>query len=120
MQRLHGLLYRDCPIKAMDLQQVDVTCAQALQTRVYGVEDGRPAQTALVDVVFALPDLFGVLDMRDGRFFADNAKAFGQQDQLLARDLVFLDGRADQLFGDAVGVDVGSVPSVEAAVVGAF
>lgn len=35
-------------------------------------------------------------------------------------DVVFLDGGCDEFFGDAVAIDVGSVPGVQATVVGAL
>jgi len=104
----------------VDLEEVKVRGAQALQTCFDGVEDGRAAQTALVDVVFAQLDLLRVLDVQDRGLLADGAEALGQQHELVPRDVVFLDGRADQLLRHAVRVHVGRVPCVEPAVVRAL
>jgi len=42
----------------------------------------------------------------------DAEVAFGENDELLAWDVVFLDGFADDFFGATVGVDVGLCRSV--------
>lgn len=49
---------------------------------------------------------------------ADREKALGQNDNLLARNVVLLQRLADCNLGRAVRVHVGRVPGVEASVVG--
>ena len=46
-------------------------------------------------------------DTERGIFLVDAEVALGKEDKLLARDVVLLDSFGDDLFGDAVGVDVG-------------
>lgn len=43
-------------------------------------------------------------------------EAFRHDDELVARDIVRLDGSSDKLLGDPIGVVVGRVPGVDAAV----
>lgn len=52
-----------------------------------------------------------------GSIFCHAEVAFGEDDYLVARDGVFLEGFADYSFRDAVGVDVCGVPGVNAYVV---
>ena len=49
--------------------------------------------------------------------FANTPMALGQDDNLFAGDIVLLDGFAHNLLGDSIGVGIGRVPGVEAAVV---
>ena len=58
MEGFHRLLWLYCGVVSMDLQQVDVVGVQSLQACIYGIEDGLPRQTSLIDVVF------GVLQLR--------------------------------------------------------
>jgi hypothetical protein len=104
----------------MDLQQIDIIDPQPLQRSIDRVEDRRPRQPALIHVVLRALDLRGPGDVAHAGLFTHGAVALGQDDELLARDGVFLDAPADHFFGDAVGIDVRGVPGVEAAVVGAF
>ena len=52
--------------------------------------------------------------------FGDAKVAFCQQHETVAWDLVCCNCFADDFFAAAVGVDVGCIPSVDAAVVGVF
>lgn len=104
----------------MNLQQIQIGRAQALETGVDGIENGSAAQTALVDVVLTPLDLFGVLDVHDAGLLADGAETFGQQNQFVPGDLVLLNRLADHLLGNAVRVHVRRVPGVQAAVVRAL
>ena len=56
--------------------------------------------------------------MQDARLLADGPEAFAEDDEFVARDVEFLNRFADQFLADAVGVDVRSVPGIEAAVWG--
>ena len=62
--------------------------------------------TRLVDIVFVLT-----------RFSLEwyvpllhESEAFAEDDELVPRDVVLLNRLSDDLFGDTIGVDVGSVP----------
>lgn len=58
--------------------------------------------------------------MTDRGLFAHETVAFGQENELVARDRVLFDGGADDAFAFAVRIYVGCVPGVEAAIVGGF
>ena len=75
--------------------------------------------TALIDVVFRLCDI-RVHHTPDTRFLADMAIALAQDDQLFARNVVLFDRFANDLLRHAIGVDIGCVPSVQAAVICRF
>lgn len=120
MQGLHRLLNRHGLVEAVDLKEVNVVRAESFETGFDGVEDCGAAEAALVDVVFALLDRVGKLDVHHSGLFADGSKALRQYNKFLARDLVLFDGVADHLFRNAVGVDVGGVPGVEATIVSSF
>ena len=52
MQRLHRLLNRRVLVEAVDLEQIEVVCAEALEGAFDVFEDGGARETAAVDVVF--------------------------------------------------------------------
>lgn len=52
--------------------------------------------------------------------FAHGKVAFCDDDDFFTGNVVLLDSFADDLLGSAIGVDIGSVPRVEAAVVGSL
>jgi len=54
---------------------------------------------------------WGVLP--DSRLLADVAVAFGEDDQLLAREIIFFDRLADNFLADAVGIDIRRIPKRE-------
>lgn len=96
----------------MDLQHVDVR-PQAPHTGVDRVEDVLPRQPDAVD-----PDgpVVGGAGGDGGGAVAvlvDAQEALGQDDDALARDVVLLEGLADDLLGAAVGVDVCGIPRVD-------
>ena len=66
----------------------------------------RVGQTSFVDIVSVVLHVGGVLVGVDGRFLANWREALGHDDQFLTGEVVFLDGLADDFFGDAVGVDL--------------
>ena len=107
MQRLHRLLDRRRRVEAVDLQEIDVVHLQALERSVDGVEDGRARKPALVGVVFELRHLGRVEDGSDLGLLAYVAVAFAEDGQLVPGQVVLFDGFGDELFGFAVGVDVG-------------
>lgn len=86
----------------MDLQEIEIVRLQALQAGIDRVEDGCPAQAALVYVVFAALQLLTISDVHDAGLLADSPKALGEQHQFLARQVELLDGLADQDLRDAV------------------
>lgn len=91
----------------MDLQQVDVVEIEALKGGIDGVVYGCARQAALVGVVLELRQLLAVVDASQTWVLTYDAKAFGKDDELVAREVILLDRFADDLFGDAVGVDIG-------------
>lgn len=87
----------------MDLQHIDIR-PQPLHTRLHGIEDMFPRQTHLIDhrtVVGAYGRDAGL-----GPGGVDAEVAFGEEDELGARDGVVRDGFGDDFFGAAVGVGV--------------
>jgi len=117
----------------VDLQHVDVG-AQARDGGVDGVEDvsGAPRQPVAVRGLVGASRRVGVdrkgrgllsrqahpvdhragvaADLVDGQLrpvVVDAEVAFAQQDELVARDIVFADGLADNLLAAPVAVDVG-------------
>ena len=52
MQRLHRLLNGRVLVEAVDLEQIEVVCAEALEGAFDVLEDGGARETAAVDVVF--------------------------------------------------------------------
>jgi hypothetical protein len=103
----------------MDLEQVDVVHLQTLQARIDRVENCLPTQATLIYVVYGLFHLWvtHVIDL--GRL-PHSSKALGQEDKLVAGDVVLLHGIANHLLRTAIGVDVCCVPRIQASVVGAF
>ena len=64
----------------------------------------------MVDVVFTLADGFHHGGAANGGFFTNGAKAFGEDDQFVARDVIFEDGAADDRFGNTTRVNVCGIP----------
>ena len=88
----------------MDLQHVDVG-AQALDTGFDGVEDVLAGQADLVDHGAVVGAHLG--DRRLRAVLLHAKVAFGEDDQLLARDAVLFDRLGDDFLGAAVGIYVG-------------
>lgn len=86
-----------------DLEQVNVICAKALQTVVDGAEDGSTRKATLIDIVLGLRHARVVSDTW---LFTERGEALGEDDHLLARDVVLLESLADDGLGGAVGVNV--------------
>ena len=61
----------------------------------------------MVRVVFELREFVCIFDAAQAGIFADGAEAFCEDGELVSGDGEFLDCFANDLFGDAVGVDVG-------------
>lgn len=104
VQGLHDLLSRCVTVQTVNLKHIDV-CAETLDTLLDGIEDVLAAETNLVDHLAIV-----YRDRRDterGIFLVDAEVALGEKDNLLARDVVLLDGFGDDLLGDAVRVNVG-------------
>lgn len=113
VQRLHCLLDRHGVVEAVDLQQVNVRGVEAGERGVDSIEDGGAAKADMVRVVFELREFVCVFDTSQTGVFADGAEAFCEDGELVARDGELFDCSANDLFGDAVGVDVGLIVSVE-------
>lgn len=118
VQRLHGLLDGGSGVEAVDLEQVDVRGVEPAQRRLDLVEDGGARQAKGVLVVLGRFK-GGARDKVAGLgLLAHGPVALGENNDLFARDVVLLNGLADNLLGHAVGVDVGRVPGVDATIVG--
>lgn len=93
----------------MYLKEIDVWRVDTAKGGFDGVEDALAGEAALVHVID------GLIDVLEGqRFrvvaFPDGSTAFGKEDELMARDVVFLDGFADNFFRGAVAVNICRVP----------
>lgn len=99
----------------MDLQNVDMG-SQSRNTLVNSIKDMLPAQANLID------HLAIICTRSSNRWLASIARnseiAFAQDDDFVSRDIVFLEGLADDLFRASVGVDICCVPCVETDIVG--
>lgn len=73
--------------------------------------------TALVDVVFALRDLLAIHNASNARLFSNITIALAENDELVTRKIVLLDGLANDDFRCAITVDIGCIPSSQAAIV---
>lgn len=88
----------------MDLKHIDIR-SQTLNTSVDSVEDVLARETDAVHKVAVV-----LARGRDGGKLAlvvDAEEALGEDNDAIAGDGVFLEGFAEDLLGDAVGVDVG-------------
>ena len=54
------------------------------------------------------------------RLLSNDTEAFGEDNQLVPRKLVMLDGLANQLLRDSARIDVGRIPGVQPTVVGSL
>lgn len=88
----------------MDLQDIDIR-AQTLNTSVDSVEDVLARETDAVHEAAVVTARGG--DWRELALVVNAEEAFGEDDDAVAGDGVFLEGFAEDLFGDTVGVDVG-------------
>lgn len=104
VQRLHDLLHGRIPIQPVDLEHINIS-PQALDGSVDGVQDVFAAQTHAVDEGPVVGR--GGVDGRVDGVFLDAKVAFGQDDDVGPRDVVLLEGFADEALGAAVRVDVG-------------
>jgi len=120
MQGTHGFLRRGIGIPAVDLQHVDIRCIQPFERSLNLVEDGGAGQAKVVDVVFGLGNMGAEKRGAQVGCLADGKVALGHDDHLVARNVILLDGFADNDFRGAVGVGVGGIPRVEAGIVGGF
>lgn len=81
----------------MYLEEINVRCVETAKGGFDGIKNALTGKAALVHVIDSLVDVFkgerlGVVALPDG------STALGQDDELVARDVVFLDGFADDLF----------------------
>jgi hypothetical protein len=74
----------------------------------------------LVDVVFTRSNLLGMKRCTELHLLAYRPAALCQYYQLMARDIVFLNGLPDNLLRDAVAVDVRGIPCVYTAIICCF
>ena len=82
MERTHRLFDRCLGIELVDLQQIDVSGAEPFKRGVYGVEDGRPRKSSLVDVVPMRVEFWHGVGLHSW-FSANDAVAFsGNDDQM--------------------------------------
>ena len=74
----------------------------------------------MVDIIFTLRNMSRKTRTPYLRHLPHSPKAFRQNHDFVAGDVIFLDCFADDFFGGAVGVDVCCVPGVDTPVVGGF
>lgn len=87
MECLHRLLWWGIEVIAMDLQEVNIRCLQALERRVNLVEDSRTRKARLVHVFLRV--LYPGLSHDAYTWVtASNKEALGEDYDLLARDIV--------------------------------
>src|SRR4029077_20148950 len=98
VERTHRFLERRRWIEAVDLVQVDVIELQALQARLQSGDDVAARRAAHI------------------RARAGRVEDLGRDDDVLARYLQVAERLAGDLFGAAVGVDVGGVDEVDAGI----
>jgi len=103
VERLHNFLPRCIAVQAMDLEDVDVR-AQALHTLLHRIEDVLPAQANRVDSLAVV--CRGQGDWTPEVRFVDPEVAFREEDDLLAWDVVLLEGFADDALGLPVRVNI--------------
>lgn len=116
VQRDHELLHARVGRVAVDLEDVDVVEAKALEALVDRVEDVLAREAVAVDI--AGRDRVLDLGRVRVRVVGDDHGELGENDEVLARDRVLLDCLADETLAVAVRVDVGRVPGVDAELVG--
>ena len=73
--------------------------------------------TSLVHIVLGFSNLFWVENASNVWLFPNSSKAFGEDNKLMAWDIVFLDRLADDFFTDSIGIDVRSVPRVKPSII---
>lgn len=116
VERAHNLLLGRFPIQPMDLQHIDIR-PQSPHTLLHLIKDILPTQPLAIN-----PQSIVLAHLRNVRLLAlfqtDPKVRLAEDDKRGARDLVLLDGFADDFFGAPVGVHVGGVPGVDAEVVG--
>lgn len=113
-------------VEAVDPEQIDVIRAQALEGVVDGAEEGVAGKTSrkllvpvawatleehteLVNVILGLPQRAHVRQSGE-LLFSTHTPCLCHQNELLARDVVFLDRLADDALTVAIGVDVRGIP----------
>ena len=73
--------------------------------------------TSLVHIVLGFSNLFWVENASNVWLFPNSSKAFGEDNKLMAWDIVFLDRLADDFFTDSIRIDVRSVPRVKTSII---
>lgn len=75
-----------------------------------GPKIAKGESTELIDIIPALSQLLHDGNTSNFGFFANRTIAFCENDEFVTRQVVFLDGFADDFFGHAARVDIGGVP----------
>jgi hypothetical protein len=91
----------------MDLQKIDVVGIETLERSIDLIEDGLAWKTTLVCVVSKLWKLLAILNSPKAWVLARVTVALCEDDELVTRKLVLLDRFANDLFRDAIGVNIG-------------
>lgn len=114
VQGLHDLFHWSISIKAVSLQHVDIS-AQALHAPLDGVEDVLSRQADTINPWSVVDGESGCVDRSSG--LVDVVEAFGEDDDVLARDVVFFEELAQDLLGRSVGVGICDVERADTTVI---
>jgi hypothetical protein len=91
----------------MDLKEVDVVRVKTLKRCIHSIENGLSRKTTLVRVVCKLWHFFAIINSSQAWVFPYISEAFCEYDELVAWNIVLLDGFANDIFRNTVGIDVG-------------
>jgi hypothetical protein len=80
----------------------------------------RKERTELVDIIFTLPHLARIEKPSNLGLLPHSTMAFRQNNELVSRDVIFLDCFADDFLAHAVRIYVCRVPGVESFIVSGF
>ena len=95
VERAQGLFDRRGGVKTMQLKKIDIVGSQALQSAVYGANQVVSRGTDRIDIGSAAESRFG-----------------GDKNLIAAA----LDGRAENFFGSALGVNVGGIKHIQSGI----
>ena len=84
------------------------------------VEDSCAGKTTLIDVILRNSHLTPIEHVTPGSLLWNESKGFRADDDFIARNLVFLDSLAHDLFRGTAGIDIGSIPGIETPVISCF
>lgn len=93
----------------MYLKKIDVGCVETSEGGFNSGEDALARETALINVIDRLVNVFQSEYFRVIAF-TDGSTTFGKDNELVPRDVVLFDGFANDLFRNAITVDIRCIP----------